>query len=174
LYYEQLKRRATLLAVATALVALTLVALLPGAVEAQEEGVHEGGSTITPLPATDPTPTQAPTPQVLVTPGDSLWAIAQGYLGPEATPQQVANEVERIFELNRERIGDNPNLILVGQQLSLVSMSEPSGIWRIRVMSFADEMSRPSSSPPAPPVARTTPSRPTSAMTPPGPSLIES
>ena len=119
--YEQLKRRAGMLATVVALTAVILAAL-PGAAEAQEEeGTHED-PTSNSLPAPD-----APTNQVVIAPGDSLWTIAQGHLGPDATPQQVANEVERIFELNRARIGDNPDLILAGQELSLAPVSGPLG-----------------------------------------------
>lgn len=119
--YEQFKRHAPLLAVAAALTAVTLAAL-PGVAEAQDEGAHEEGLSSTPRPATD-----TPTTKVLVTPGDSLWTIAQEHLGPDATPQLVANEVGRIFELNRDRIGDNPDLIFPGQQLSLSPVSGLSG-----------------------------------------------
>ena len=57
--------------------------------------------------------------------GDSLWSIAHQRLGPEATPQQVVEETGRIYELNRERIGDDRNLILAGQELMLSPASEP-------------------------------------------------
>jgi excisionase family DNA binding protein len=59
--------------------------------------------------------------------GDSLWSISQRVLGPNATPQQIANEVERIFELNRNQIGDDPNQIVAGQELVLSpATSEPA------------------------------------------------
>ncbi len=61
----------------------------------------------------------------LVVPGDSLWSIAQERLGPEASPQQTASEVERIYELNRELIGEDPNLILPGQELLVAQGTEP-------------------------------------------------
>lgn len=56
-----------------------------------------------------------------VEPGDTLWSIGQERLGTGATSQQVGDEVGRIFELNRGRIGDDPGLILVGQELLLPS-----------------------------------------------------
>ena len=56
---------------------------------------------------------------VVVRPGDSLWSISQRHLGPNATPQRVADAAERIHALNRGRIGADPNLIFVGQELSL-------------------------------------------------------
>jgi hypothetical protein len=57
--------------------------------------------------------------RVAAEPGDSLWSLAQQQVQPDATPEQIGNEVEQIFELNRERIGDDPNLILAGQELLL-------------------------------------------------------
>jgi LysM domain len=63
---------------------------------------------------------------VVVRPGDSLWSISEQRLGPEATPQQIDREVERLWALNRERIGADPNLILPGQKLSLPSVGELS------------------------------------------------
>jgi DNA-binding NarL/FixJ family response regulator len=53
----------------------------------------------------------------LVEHGDSLWTIAQAQLDSDATPQQVAEEVERLYALNRDRLLDNPDLLLVGQEL---------------------------------------------------------
>jgi hypothetical protein len=56
---------------------------------------------------------------VVVAPGDSLWSIGQERLGPQATPPRIAREVERIYALNRNRIGPDPNLIFPGQELLL-------------------------------------------------------
>jgi hypothetical protein len=78
-------------------VAILAALLLPGRAEAQEQ-------------ATPKTTTK------LVEPGDSLWTIAQAQLVPDA-PQQVDEEVERLYALNRDRIGDDPNFLLVGQEL---------------------------------------------------------
>jgi hypothetical protein len=64
---------------------------------------------------------------LVVEPGDSLWSISEEHLGAGATPEQVAYEVQRIFELNRERIGENPNLIFPGQQFFLVSPAPVGG-----------------------------------------------
>jgi len=56
----------------------------------------------------------------LVRPGDSLWSIAKRLLGSDASNAQVASEVERLWQLNAERIGTgNPNLIVAGQKLAL-------------------------------------------------------
>ena len=61
---------------------------------------------------------------IVVSPGDSLWSISSERLGPNATPQQIAIGVERIYTLNQNRIGGDPNLLLVGQKLSLPPMGE--------------------------------------------------
>jgi hypothetical protein len=79
-------------------------------------------------PATTPSRPAASEPPVrlMVYPGDSLWSISQRHLGPQASPQQIANEVERIFELNRDRIGENPSMLMPGEELLLApSVSEP-------------------------------------------------
>ncbi len=65
------------------------------------------------------------TPSIVVQPGDSLWSISEGRLGPNATPQQIYNETARIYALNRERIGEDPNLIYAGEVLLLKPAREP-------------------------------------------------
>ncbi len=66
---------------------------------------------------------------VVVAPGDSLWSISAKWLGPEATTQQITDGVERIYALNRNRIGSDPNLLLAGQRLVLPS-AVPSAVER--------------------------------------------
>jgi hypothetical protein len=52
--------------------------------------------------------------------GDSLWSIARRLLGPEASAGRIAREVNRLWELNRDRIGTgNPSLINVGTVIQL-------------------------------------------------------
>jgi DNA-binding CsgD family transcriptional regulator len=63
---------------------------------------------------------------VVVVPGDTLWSISSEQLGPNATPQQIAIAVERIYALNRDQIGGDPNRIFAGQKLSLPPIGEPS------------------------------------------------
>jgi LysM domain len=56
----------------------------------------------------------------IVRPGESLWSIAQGLLGSDASAMRIAAEVARLWELNRDRIpSGDPDLISVGQQLKL-------------------------------------------------------
>jgi len=52
--------------------------------------------------------------------GDSLWSIARRMLGMEASVGEIAGEVNRLWELNRDRIATgNPSLLLVGTELEL-------------------------------------------------------
>jgi hypothetical protein len=60
-----------------------------------------------------------PAHHVVVAPGDSLWSISERRLGPGATQSQVARGVERIYALNRDLIGADPDLIFVGQRFAL-------------------------------------------------------
>ena len=49
--------------------------------------------------------------------GDSLWSIVARQLGPGASDAEIAHEWPRWFEANAAVIGDDPDLILPGQQL---------------------------------------------------------
>jgi hypothetical protein len=55
--------------------------------------------------------------RVLVRSGDSLWAIAERRLGPQATNQAVAAEWQRWYATNRALIGPDPDLITPGMVL---------------------------------------------------------
>jgi hypothetical protein len=56
----------------------------------------------------------------VVRPGESLWSIATDLLGEDATVARVAREVNRLWDLNTERIrtGD-PDLLFAGTRLML-------------------------------------------------------
>jgi len=56
-------------------------------------------------------------PPVVVRRGDTLWAIAARHLGPGATTADIAEQWPRWWQANRERIGDDPDLLLPGQVL---------------------------------------------------------
>ena len=57
-------------------------------------------------------------PTYRVQPGDSLWLIASSHLGADATDLETAQEVNRLWKLNEQRIGTgNPDLIFPGQTL---------------------------------------------------------
>jgi hypothetical protein len=52
--------------------------------------------------------------------GESLWSIAADHLGGQPTVARIAREVNRLWELNRERIGTgSPDLLMVGTRLTL-------------------------------------------------------
>ena len=52
--------------------------------------------------------------------GESLWAVASDLLGGSASPASVAREVQRLWQLNRDRIGTgDPDLLHVGTRLVL-------------------------------------------------------
>jgi hypothetical protein len=56
----------------------------------------------------------------VVEPGQSLWAIAEGLFGGSASIAQVAFKVDRLWQLNADRIGTgNPDLIFPGLKLRL-------------------------------------------------------
>ncbi len=56
----------------------------------------------------------------IVRQGESLWSIAHDRIGDDANPAQVARLVNRLWELNRERIGTGePDLLMVGTALRL-------------------------------------------------------
>jgi nucleoid-associated protein YgaU len=57
-----------------------------------------------------------------VEPGDSLWKIARGLLSSDnsaPTGGAISDLWRSIYELNRDLIGDDPNLILPGQVFQL-------------------------------------------------------
>lgn len=56
---------------------------------------------------------------VHVQPGDCLWSIAASQLGPHATDPDIDGHWRRIYALNREVIGSDPDLIYPGQTLRL-------------------------------------------------------
>jgi hypothetical protein len=64
-------------------------------------------------------PAETGAPVVVVRPGDTLWDLAAAYLPPGAGPARVTACWHRIHELNRDVIGDDPDLILPGQRLHL-------------------------------------------------------
>jgi LysM domain len=74
----------------------------------------------------DPPPQSAPPPLPesarahVVERGESLWSIASRMLGSDASPGRIAAEVNRLWELNEDRIGTgNPDLLMIGTTLRL-------------------------------------------------------
>ena len=125
---------------ATAVFFVAALAALPGEAEAQEALPGEAQSTPPgqdiPMQdagttnrgdsaAPDRQPNQLSETRV-VEPGDTLWTITQEHLGQNKSPDLIYQEVGRIYELNRERIGNNPDLILPGQELLLTERTVPA------------------------------------------------
>ncbi len=96
-----------------ALLAAMLLLLFPGRAEAQEQQQEEAKNN-------------AQTTTTTVGPGESLWTMAQARLAPDPAPQRVALEAERIYALNQNRIGPDPDLILAGQELLVPPVTEPA------------------------------------------------
>ncbi len=94
------------------LAAMLLLLLFPGRAEAQEEQQQAANN--------------AQTTTTTVRLGESLWTMAQAQLAPDTPPQRVALEAERIYALNQDRIGPDPNLILTGQELLVPPVTEPA------------------------------------------------
>ena len=107
-----LKRGIEVLVGAALMVAL--LAALPAVAQAQE-----GRAAMQEAPVANRGAAVA-SARVVVRPGDTLWSISSEQLGPNATSQQIAAEAERIYALNRDLIGPDPNLIFSGQKLSFV------------------------------------------------------
>lgn len=56
----------------------------------------------------------------VVQPGESLWSIAAGLAGDDATPAKIARIVNRLWTLNADRIGTgDPDLVMAGTTLRL-------------------------------------------------------
>lgn len=78
------------------------------------------------LLAPPPRPTAGTHDDVTVRRGDSLWTVAARHLGPGASDAQVAREWPRWYAANRDVIGDDPDLIVPGQQLRPPTAPTPS------------------------------------------------
>ena len=56
---------------------------------------------------------------VIVTSGQTLWSIAQKMLHGNGSPVEVAKLWPQIYEMNREVIGEDPNMLQLGLELKL-------------------------------------------------------
>ncbi|MEJ7743315.1 MAG: LysM domain-containing protein [Nocardioidaceae bacterium] len=63
-------------------------------------------------------PSQPWSRAVIVQPGDSLWLISQSQLISGASDAVVAKKVDYLYAVNRNTIGNNPDLIYPGQLLN--------------------------------------------------------
>jgi cytoskeletal protein RodZ len=106
---------------------IAVLTALPGIAQAQQTPAVSTEADQNADRNTDSATTTAPsrpaasesTERLTVYPGDSFWSISQRHLGPQASLQQIANEAERIFELNRDRTGGDPSLLMPGEELLL-------------------------------------------------------
>ena len=96
-------------------------AQMPLSASAQPDGAAEA---VAPAPApTTPSPAENASPDDrthTVQAGESLWSIASDILDPRASPLQIAREVHRLWELNKDRIATgDPDLLMTGTRLRL-------------------------------------------------------
>lgn len=68
--------------------------------------------------------------EVVVHRGDSLWSIAARHLGPDASDTEVARAWPQWYAANRDRIGDDPDLILPGQILRVPGPDQTGSVTR--------------------------------------------
>jgi resuscitation-promoting factor RpfA len=99
---------------ATMASAPTLSNGLPAGAPAASNDLHVGGD------ASSQPPRRCTLVATCLHSGDSLWRIAARHLGPDATTAKTAREVNRLWELNQQRIGTgNPDVIFPGQTLTM-------------------------------------------------------
>jgi len=138
---------------------LAILAMLPGMAEAQD--MVSVQDTRTANQNIDGTTARSDSlDRLVVYPGDSLWSISQERLGPSASPEQIANEVGHTFKLNRERIGDDPNLIFPGQELLLPPVAESAPPEWVAEPRSPRQVSGPTTSEPSFPEPMTEPTTP--------------
>ncbi|GAA2745442.1 hypothetical protein GCM10009868_26900 [Terrabacter aerolatus] len=95
----------------------------PGYVPSPPPTVHDADRPRLLAPA--PRPTAAAHELVTVHRGDSLWSVAARHLGPGASDSEVAREWPRWYAANRDVVGDDPDLLVPGQQLRPPSPASP-------------------------------------------------
>ncbi len=84
--------------------------------EAPSAASHSGDA---PSPANSPDRDLAGANRYVVRPGDCLWHIAAATLPADSDARAIAAKVQDLWNLNRDQIGDNPNLIFPGMVLRL-------------------------------------------------------
>jgi len=121
-----LKKPLVRLLVAVVALSIAILTALPGIAQAQQtpavstEADQNADRNTDSATTTAPSrPASKPPERLIVYPGDSFWSVSQRHLGPQASPQQIANEAERIFELNQDRTGGDPSLLMPGEELLL-------------------------------------------------------
>ena len=84
--------------------------------EAPPPSSHDGDAPSTP---DSPDRDLAGANSYVVRPGDCLWRIAAAMLPAGSDAQAIAAKVQDLWNLNRDQIGDDPNLIFSGMVLRL-------------------------------------------------------
>ncbi|WP_114855874.1 LysM peptidoglycan-binding domain-containing protein [Brachybacterium sp. YJGR34] len=87
-----------------------------------------GSSGPTPSDGTSAAPDDAPAspPTVVVQPGDTLWSITDDLLAPAPdSPSTIAAGWPLLHDANREAIGDDPDLLVPGQVLTVPTSLTP-------------------------------------------------
>lgn len=68
--------------------------------------------------------------EIVVHRGDTLWSIAARHLGPQASDAEIAQAWPRWFDLNRDVIGSDADLILPGQILRVPGAEPKASVTR--------------------------------------------
>jgi nucleoid-associated protein YgaU len=63
---------------------------------------------------------------LVVRPGDCLWTLAAGLLGPGSSDRAITAAWHRLRDANPDRIGPDPDLILPGTRLRVPDLTTPS------------------------------------------------
>ncbi|WP_394215834.1 LysM peptidoglycan-binding domain-containing protein [Brachybacterium vulturis] len=93
----------------------------PAATDGGVPAAPDAGTSGQDIPDADPDrPPPAPMRTIVVQQGDSLWSISDGLLGPDASdPAEIAATWPLLHETNRGVIGDDPDRLRPGQQLTV-------------------------------------------------------
>jgi nucleoid-associated protein YgaU len=86
-----------------------------------ERTTGHGLATAAPRTLTSP-----PRGALVVRPGDCLWTLAAGLLGPGASDREITAAWHRLADANADRIGPDPDLILPGTRLRVPELTIPS------------------------------------------------
>ena len=98
---------------------LALASALTAPAHADTDGPRSDPLSGLPLPERAEGPAHHRHHQVVVRPGDTLWALAEHDLPAPATDRQVSVRWHAVYRRNRGVIGPDPDLILPGQVLKL-------------------------------------------------------
>ena len=112
-------RRSRVRRLALAACGVALASALAAPAQAGTDGPRSDPLSGLPLPERAEGPAHHRHHQVVVRPGDTLWALAEHDLPAPATDRQVSVRWHAVYRRNRGVIGPDPDLILPGQVLKL-------------------------------------------------------